>query len=155
MHWFIERWLSGARWIRVVTFACITSMATLASGLFLILPQNSQIQQLQAHCEQMSQQLARLRHKIQHLAALKQPVSPLKTPLFSVTDFVSQAGGQLVKWQPDDKGAVLNMLVPWEKLPGLFIRLAEYRVVANHSFTITAQGELLSLVMTMEFADEP
>lgn len=154
MHWFIERWLSGARWIRVVTFACITSMATLASGLFLILPQNSQIQQLQAHCEQMSQQMARLRQKIQQLAVPEKPL-PLKAPRFSVTDFVSQAGGQLVKWQPDDKGAVLNMLVPWEKLPELFIRLAEYRVVANHSFTITAQGELLSLVMTMEFADEP
>ncbi|HKM98010.1 MAG TPA: hypothetical protein VJY99_15135 [Buttiauxella sp.] len=154
MPWLIERWLSGARWVRVVTFASITSMATLAAGLLLLLPQHSQIQQLQANSEQMGQQLAELRHKIRQLTALEQPISPSNPPLFSVTEFVRQAGGQLVKWQPDDKSAVLNILVPWEKLPELFIRLAEYRIVAEHSFTITAQGELLNLVLTMEFTDD-
>jgi len=150
----IERWLSGARWIRVVTFTGITSLFTLASGLLLIAPQHSQIQQLQANSEHIGLQLAVLKHKIQQLTVLQQPEPALNPPLFSVTDFVRQAGGQLVKWQPEDKSAVLNMLVPWEKLPELFIQLAEYRVVSDHSFTITSQGPLLNLVMTMEFADE-
>lgn len=155
MPWLIERWFSGARWVRIVTFASITSMVTLAVGLLLILPQHSQIQQMQASSEQIGHQLVALRHKIRQMTALEQPVSALNPPLFSVMEFVRGAGGQLVKWQPDDKSAVLNMLVPWEELPGLFIRLAEYRVVADHSFTITAQGDLLNLILTMEFADEP
>ena len=154
MLWLIERWFSGARWVRVLIFASITSMATLAAGLLLILPLHSQIQQLQASSEQMGQQLAKLRHKIRQLTALEQSISPSNPPLFSVTEFVRQAGGQLVKWQPDDKSAVLHILVPWEKLPELFIRLAEYRIVADHSFTLTAQGEFLNLVLTMEFTDD-
>ncbi|MGB7802121.1 hypothetical protein [Buttiauxella sp.] len=155
MPWLIERWLSGARWIRVVTFTGITCLFTLAAGLLLIVPQYSQIQQSQANSEQIGHQQAVLRQKIQQLTALQQPLPALTPPLFSVTDFVRQAGGQLVKWQPDDKSAALDMLVSWEKLPELFMRLAEYRIVADHSFTITAQGALLNLEMNLEFADEP
>ncbi|WP_237931810.1 type II secretion system protein M [Buttiauxella sp. S19-1] len=155
MPWLIERWFSGAHWVRVVTFTTLSSMVILAVWLLLVVPQHSQIQQLQANSMKASQQLALLRHKIRQLAADEQPVMSSNSPVFSVVEFVRQADGQLVKWQPEERSAVLTMLVPWEKLPGLFIWLAEYRVVADHSFTITAQGELLNLVLGMEFADDP
>lgn len=155
MFWLIERWFSGGVWRRIVSLIAIGGAVALVVWLCLIRPQYSLLQQVQKGNELTSQQLADVRHKIGKLAPLSTPLEPSMAPFFSVAEFVGQAQGKLLKWQPDEKQGTLEMLLPWEKLPESFSRLAEYRVVAGHSFTITAQGELLKLVLVMEFADEP
>jgi hypothetical protein len=151
----IERWFNGGVWLRIVSLIATGAGVALVAWLCLIRPQSSLLQQLQNGNERTSQQLADVRRKIGKLTALNTPLEPSNDPFFSVAEFVGQAQGKLLKWQPDEKQGTLEMLLPWEKLPESFSRLAEYRVVAGHSFTITAQGELLKLVLAMEFADEP
>lgn len=155
MLWLIERWFSGGVWLRIVSVIAIGAVVALVAWLCLIRPQYSLLEQLQKGNELTSQQLADVRHKIGKLTPLSMPLKPSNAPFFSVAEFVGQAHGKLLKWQPDVKQGTLEMLLPWEKLPESFSRLAEYHVVAGHSFTITAQGELLKLVLAMEFADEP
>ncbi|HEY3588884.1 MAG TPA: hypothetical protein VGL07_02185 [Buttiauxella sp.] len=155
MPWSIERWLSGQAWIRVVSLVALTILLTLAAWLLVIHPHHSLRQQLASGNQQTSQQQAELRRKIREIKSPKKAMLPVSAPIFSVSQLVGQSNGQLLKWLPEEKQGVLEMLVPWEMLPILFTRLAEYRVVSSHSFTITAQGEWLKLVLTMEFADEP
>lgn len=155
MLWLIERWVNGPVWVRIISLITITTLVTLVAWACLIRPQNSLLRQLQTGNRLTGQQIADVRLKIRQLAPLATPQIPSIAPFFSVAEFVGQAQGQLLKWQPDEKQGTLEMLLPWEKLPGSFARLAEYRVVAGHSFTITAQGELLKLVLAMEFVDEP
>lgn len=155
MPWLIERWLSGPAWIRVVSLVALAILLTFAAWFLVINPQHSRIEERAAGNQQAGQQQAELRRKIQGIKSLEKPLLPTSAAMFSVSQLVGQSNGQLLKWQPDEKQGVLEMLVPWEMLPVLFTRLAEYRVVSSHSFTITAQGEWLKLVLTMEFADEP
>lgn len=154
MLWLIERGFSGPGWRRALLLAVISSLVMLTAWFFLIRPQNALLLQLRMQSEQAGQRLAELRHKIRELPQPETAVLSPHPPVFSVTEFVSQSNGQLLKWQPEDKQGVLEILVPWENLPGLFARLAEYRAVASHSFTLTAQGALLHLALAMEFADE-
>lgn len=155
MPWLIERWLSGPAWIRVVSFVVLAILLVFAAWFCVMHPQHSRIEKLAAGNLQEGQQQAELRRKIRQIRSLEKPLLPTSAPVFSVSQLVGQSNGQLLKWQPDEKQGVLEMLIPWEMLPVLFTRLAEYRVVSNNNFTITAQGEWLKLVLTMEFADEP
>lgn len=155
MPWLIERWLSGPAWVRVVSLVIMAILLTLAAWYCLVRPQYSLAQQLIAGNQQADQQQAELRRKIREVKPLEKPLLLTNAPIFSVSQLVGQSNGQLLKWQPDEKQGALEMLVPWEMLPSLFTRLAEFRVVSSHSFAITAQGEWLKLVLTMEFADEP
>lgn len=155
MPWLIERWLSGPAWIRVVSFGVLVILLMFAAWFCVMHPQHSRIEKLVAGNLQEGQQQAELRRKIRQIKSLEKPLLPTSAPVFSVSQLVGHSNGQLLKWQPDEKQGVLEMLIPWEMLPVLFTRLAEYRVVSNNNFTITAQGEWLKLVLTMEFADEP
>lgn len=155
MLWLIERWISAAAWFRAVLFVAITLLVTLLTWLFFVQPHRSYIQQLEISIHQASQQVARLKLKVRQIPAPQPTVLQPSPPAFSVTEFVRESDGERVKWLPDDKQGVLEMLVPWQKLPRLFARLGAYRVVGGHAFTITADNELLKLALTMEFADEP
>lgn len=155
MPWLIERWLSGPAWVRVVSLVIMAILLTLATWYCLVRPQHSLVQQLLAGNQQADQQQAELRRKIREVKPLEKPLLLTNAPIFSVSQLVGQSNGQLLKWQPDEKQGALEMLVSWEMLPSLFTRLAESRVVSSYSFAITAQGEWLKLVLTMEFADEP
>lgn len=155
MPWLIERWLSGPAWVRVVSLVALAILLTFATWFLVIHPQHSRIEKLAAGNQQADQQQAELRRKIREVKPLEKPLLLTNAPIFSVSQLVGQSNGQLLKWQPDEKQGALEMLVPWEMLPSLFTRLAESRVVSSHSFAITAQGEWLKLVLTMEFADEP
>ncbi|TNV20376.1 hypothetical protein FH968_10250 [Buttiauxella sp. B2] len=155
MPWLIERWLSGPVWIRIVSLVVITILLTLAAWFFVIHPQHSLTQQLVTGNQQANQKQTELRRKIWEIKSLEKSLLSISAPIFSVSQLVGQSNGQLLKWQPEEKQGVLEMLIPWEMLPIFFTRLAEYRVVSSHSFTITTQGEWLKLVLTMEFADEP
>jgi pilus assembly protein HofO len=155
MPWIIERWFRGPCWVRVVSLAIFIGLVVCMAWLFLMRPQQSLRQQLERDNQQASQRVAELRRKIPPLIKPVPMLLPAQPPVFSVTEFVGKSGGKLLKWQPDNKQGDLEMLVPWEKLPGLFARLAEYRVVTSNAFTLTSQGELLKLVLAMEFDDEP
>ncbi|MEW7312641.1 hypothetical protein AB1E22_07940 [Buttiauxella gaviniae] len=155
MPWLIERWLSGPSWLRLALFVGVILSIALVAWLSLIRPQHLRGLQLTAENEQTGQRISELRRKIRQLTSEEQPLMEPKSPVFSVTEFVALANGQLVKWQPDEKQGALEMRVPWEKLPGLFARLAAYRVVAGHSFTVTPEGDWLKLALTMEFPHEP
>ncbi|NIY49424.1 hypothetical protein [Cedecea colo] len=74
---------------------------------------------------------------------------------FSAIELVHHSGGKLEKWQPESKPAMLVMLLPWEKLPSLFAHFSACRAVVLQGFNVEPKGELLRLVMTVGFTDEP
>lgn len=155
MDGVIERWLSGPLWRRVASLVAVIGVVMLAAWQVLIEPPFSQLPQLAASGEQAERQVAEWRRKIRAIPRYPLPVQPSAPQVFSVAEFVRQSNGQLLKWQPGDKQGTLQMVVPWEALPGLFARLGAYRVVSDLSFTITARRERLNLLLTLEFADEP
>lgn len=154
MPWLIERWLSGPGWRRVAMITVVTGLVTIAAWMSLIRPQHSHFSQLEADSKQTAQRIAELQRKVLQISSSELHVRPSNLRAFSVAEFVGESRGKLLKWQPENKGGILEILLPWEELPGLFTRLAEYRVVSGHSFTITAHGGLLKLMLTMEFSDE-
>lgn len=154
MPWLIECWLSGPGWRRVVMIVVVTGVVTFVAWISLIRPHHSHFSQLEADSKHSARRITELQRKVLQVLPSELHVHPSNLRAFSVTEFVGKSRGKLLKWQPENKEGTLEILVPWEELPGLFTRLAEYRVVAGHSFTITAQGELLKLMLTMEFSDE-
>lgn len=154
MPWLIERWLSGPGWRRVAIFAAVTGLVTVAAWMSFIRPHHSHFSQLEADSKQTTQRIAELQRKILQVSPSELHVRLSNLRAFSIAEFVGESRGKLLKWQPENKEGTLEILLPWEELPSLFIRLAEYRVVSGHSFTITAQGDLLKLMMKMEFSDE-
>ena len=153
MPWLIERWLSGPGWRRVAMITVVTGLATVVAWMSLIRPHHSHFSQLEADNKQTAQRIAELQRKVLQVSPSELHVHPSNLRAFSVTEFVGKSRGKLLKWQPENKEGTLEILVPWEELPGLFTRLAEYRVVSGHSFTITEQGDLLKFVIKMEFSD--
>lgn len=154
MPWLIERWVSGPAWRRVAMIAFVTGLVTVAARMSLIRPHHSHFSLLEADNKQVGQRNAELQRKVLQVSPSELHVRPSSLRAFSVAEFVGESRGKLLKWQPENKEGVLEILLPWEELPSLFTRLAEYRVVSGHSFTITAQGDLLKLVIKMEFSSE-
>lgn len=154
MPWLVERWLSGPGWRRVAMIVAVTGAITLATWTGLLRPHHSHFSQLEASNQQIAQRIAELERKVLQATSSELHVRPSNLRAFSVTEFVAESSGKLLKWQPENREGILEVLVPWEELPGLFTRLAAYRVVSGHSFTIAAQEGLLKLMLTMEFYDE-
>ncbi|MCT4703463.1 hypothetical protein MUA02_16530 [Enterobacteriaceae bacterium H20N1] len=154
-----ERWLTAPRWVKCASMAAVNGAAIILLVCFVMQPQQAKLQKSLFKNQQESRKITLLRHSLvslvsstretgQHIAA-----APLEH--FSAVDLAHHCAGKLEKWQPESKPAMLEMLLPWEKLPSLFARLSGYRAVALQSFIVEPKGELLKLTMALDFIDEP
>ncbi|WP_435928732.1 hypothetical protein [Dryocola sp. BD613] len=154
-----ERWLTVPRWVRYASLAAVNGAAIAFIACFFIQPQQAQIKASLLNNQQESRKISLLRHSIVSLvlstreAAQRTDATLLEA--FSAMELVHHSGGKLEKWQPESKPAMLEMLLPWEKLPSLFARLAACRAVVLQGFIVEPKGELLRLALSVGFVDEP
>ncbi len=154
-----ERWLTASRRLRYASLAAANGAAIVLILCFFIQPQRAQIRESLLSNQQESRKISLLRRNVVSLvsstreAAQRLDAEPLEQ--FSAMELAHHSGGKLEKWQPESNPAMLEMLLPWEKLPPLFTRLSACRAVVLQGFSVEPKGELLRLAMTVGFADEP
>lgn len=154
-----ERWLAVPCWVRYASLAAVNGAAFVLIVCFFIQPQQTKIRESLLNNQHESRKISLLRHSVVSLvsstreAAQRTDAAPLVA--FSAMELVHQSGGKLEKWQPESKPAMLEMLLPWEKLPSLFAHLSACRAVVLQGFIVEPKGDLLRLAMTVGFTDEP
>ncbi len=153
-----ERWLAAPRRVKYASLAAVNGAAIILIVCFVIQPRQAQIREALVNNQQESRKISLLRHSVVSLVSLTREAAQHTdvTPLapFSATELVHDSGGKLEKWQPGNKTAALEMLLPWAKLPSLFVRLSGCRAVELQSFIVEPKDEWLRLTMTLGFADE-
>ncbi|ATF90726.1 Uncharacterised protein [Cedecea neteri] len=117
-------------------------------------PLRQQLQAKEQHNQQRWQHVLSLQRQI---AALPKPeplpdVVPLET--FSAMAAVKRTGGRLVKWQPDPRHSVLEVLLPWPRVPPFFRELSGYGGLKLPAFILSEAGEQVRVLVTLEFTDE-
>jgi len=73
--------------------------------------------------------------------------------VFSLTDFVMQAGGKLLAWRPGEQHSVLVLSLPWERVSFLFDRLARYRALELKGLNLKGEGERVIATLTLGLSD--
>ena len=153
-----ERWLTAPRWVRYASLAAVNGAAIILIVCFVIQPRQAQIREALFNNQQESRKISLLRHSVVSLVSSTRKAAhhtdATLLTRFSATEIAHYSGGKLEKWQPGNKTAALEMLLPWEKLPSLFVRLSDCRAVELQGFTVEPKGEWLRLIMTLGFADE-
>ena len=120
----------------------------------LIHPRQQQLLELERQNQQHWQQVLSLQQKIAAVPKVEPLPDVAPSTIFSAMAAVKRAGGRLVKWQPDPRRAVLEMLLPWPKVPLFFRQLADYSGLKIPTFVLSSAGEQVRVLLTLEINDE-
>ncbi|HEY3987094.1 hypothetical protein [Cedecea sp.] len=150
----LERLVSGHSGFRILSVLVCLFTTALACWWLLLQPRQQHLREGGQQNQQVRQHVISLQQKMAALPEL-QPL-PDATPAksFSALEAVRLSGGRLVKWQPGARAALLDILLPWPKVPPFFQQLANYPRVRLPGFALRGAGEQVRVLLTLEFADE-
>lgn len=132
---------------------CLLTVAFICQWL-LVQPQRFLRLELISQCQQAGQQAAALQKSIATLPGVDPLPAAVPAEPFSAMEAVRLSGGRLVRWQPGIKHSLLEILLPWRKVPALFQQLAGYPLLRLPAFELGAAGKRVRVVLTLEFIDE-
>lgn len=150
----IERLMNAHVGFRVLFVAAFLLAMALTCWWLLIQPRQQHLREQEQQNLQRWQQVLSLQQKIAALPKLEPLPDVTPTMSFSAMAAVKHSGGRLVKWQPDPRRAVLEMLLPWPNVPLFFRQLADYSNLKVSAFVLSSSGERVRVLLTLEFADE-
>lgn len=150
----LERLMSGPVGFRLLSLAAGLLATALACWWLLVQPRQQQLRELELQNLQRWQQMLMLQQKIAALPGMEPLPDVAPSMSFSAMAVVKRAGGRLVKWLPEPRRAVLEMLLPWPKVPLFFRQLADYPNLKVPTFVLNGAGEQVRVLLTLEFTDE-
>ncbi|WP_279049470.1 hypothetical protein [Cedecea davisae] len=154
MNRYLERLPGRYFGLRIsALLVCLLTVAFICQWL-LVQPQRHLRLELISQCQQAAQQTAALQKSIATLPGIDPLPAAAPAKPFSAMEAVRQSGGRLVKWQPGIKHSLLEILLPWRKVPALFQQLAGYQRLRLPAFELGAAGERVRVVLTLEYIDE-
>ncbi|WPU23365.1 hypothetical protein RI049_00925 [Cedecea neteri] len=150
----LGRLIDGHAAYRVMSLlGCLFALALFCFWLW-IWPLRQQVRAQEQHNQQRWQQVLSLQRQIAGLPKPEPLPDTVPLALFSAMAAVKRSGGRLVKWQPDPRHSVLEMLLPWPRVPPLFRELASYESLSLSAFILSEAGEQVRAVVTLALSDE-
>ncbi len=154
MNDYLERLSSRSLGMRIsALLVCLLAVAFICRWL-LVQPERLSRLELVTQYQQAGQQTAALQKSIAALPGIEPLPATAPEEPFSAMEAVRHSGGKLVKWQPGIKHSLLEILLPWRKVPALFPQLAGYPRLRLPAFELSAAGERVRVLLTLEFTDE-
>jgi pilus assembly protein HofO len=150
----IERLMSVHVGFRILCATVFLLVMAWSCWWLLIQPRQQQLLELERQNQQHWQEVLSLQQKIAAVPKVEQLPDVTPSTIFSAMAAVKLGGGRLVKWQPDPRRAVLEMLLPWPKVPLFFRQLADYSGLKIPTFVLSSAGEQVRVLLTLEFTDE-
>lgn len=150
----IERLMNAHVGFRVLYVTVFLLAIAWTCWWLLIHPRQQQLLELERQNQQHWQQVLSLQQKIAAVPKVEPLPDVAPSTIFSAMAAVKRAGGRLVKWQPGPRRAVLEMLLPWPKVPLFFRQLADYSGLKIPTFVLSSAGEQVRVLLTLEINDE-
>lgn len=155
MNRYLERLPGRSFGMRISALLVFLLATVFICRWLLVQPQRLSRLELITQYQQAGQQAAALQKSIAALPGIEPlPAAAVPAEPFSAMEAVRHSGGRLVKWQPGIKHSLLEVLLPWRKVPALFQQLAGYQRLRLSAFELGAAGERVRVVLMLEFIDE-
>ena len=146
MQWDVERWLTGRKYLFMISVALVLIAVI---GFWLLLPLKAETPagrspQVQAQWRK----LLPLRSALQ-TAGMEEDATQVFTPI----DLPS-AGATLIAWRPGGSAGEMQLAVDWQAVPALFSWLARCGMRAT-AFSLQPEKQALRLTLHLEAEDAP
>jgi len=150
----LDRLIDGHVAYRVLSLLACLLLTALACLWLLVWPLRQELQAKEQHNHQRWQHVLSQQRKIAVLPKPEPLPDAVPLEMFSAMAAVKRSGGRLVKWQPDPRHSMLEILLPWPKVPPFFRELAGYANLKLPGFVLSEAGEQVRAVVTLESTDE-
>ena len=146
MQWDIERWLTGRKYLFMISVALVLIAVI---GFWLLLPLQAETSagrspQVQAQWRK----LLPLRSALQ-AAGMEEGATQVFTPID-----LPIAGATLIAWRPGGSAGEMQLAVDWQAVPALFSWLARCGMRAT-AFSLQPEKQALRLTLHLEAEDAP
>lgn len=130
------------------------ALAGLFFGDFLQGDNQQQFRYLQLRNAQLQQTIGALNQKVSALPVKETRVVATIPPVFSMIETLRKSGGRLIRWQPGEPLARLELFLAWNKVPYFFQHISNYQDVNLTSFQIHGVSDPTIVVLKVEFSHE-
>lgn len=130
------------------------ALAGLFCGDFLQGDNQQQFRYLQLRNAQLQQTIGALNQKVSALPVKETRVVATIPPVFSMIETLRKSGGRLIRWQPGEPLARLELFLAWNKVPCFFQYISNYQDVNLTSFQIHGVSDPTIVALTVEFSHE-
>ena len=145
MQWDVERWLTGRKYLFMISVALVLIAVI---GFWLLLPL-----QAETSAGRSPQVQAQWRKLLPLRSATDRRHGGRRDPGFTPID-LPIAGATLIAWRPGGSAGEMQLAVDWQAVPALFSWLARCGMRAT-AFSLQPEKQALRLTLHLEAEDAP